>query len=89
MSKTALLAALTIFLLLGACQPELPPAYYAAPAPPPLQPYLGPPLAAAPTVMKRRFVRHHYAKKRVHRRVHCRCIPPPSSPPAVPPAPKP
>ena len=75
MSKvTARLLALSAVLLLGACIREpFPPPYYTAPAPPPLQPYLGPPLAVvAPTPT--RVVKRRHVKKRYHR-TRCRCTP--------------
>ena len=72
--KTGRLAILVLALGVAACQPELP-AYYAAPAPPPLQPYLGPPLATAHGVTRRRVARHHYVRKHRPRRVHGQCLP--------------
>jgi hypothetical protein len=75
MSKTmARLLALAAVLALTACIREpFPPAYYATPAPPPLQPYLGPPLyAAAPATT--RVIKRRYVKKRYHR-TRCRCTP--------------
>jgi len=65
------LLALSLLLAVAACAEPLPPAYYAAPAPPPLQPYMepvAPPAQATKRVVKRRYVRQH-------RRVRCRCIP--------------
>ena len=76
MSRTGRLLALAIVLGLGACQPELPPYYYPVPAPPPLQPYMGPTVVApAPTTVTRRVVKRRYARRRYHRRVRCRCLP--------------
>ena len=78
MSKTtARLLALAAVLGLAACVREpFPPAYYTTPAPPPLQPYLGPPLAvAAPPAATKRTVKRRYVKRRYHRRVRCRCTP--------------
>ena len=76
MSKTtARFLAIAAVLALGACVREpFPPSYYATPAPPPLQPYLGPPIAAAPAPVKR-IVKRRYVRKRYHRRAHCRCVP--------------
>jgi hypothetical protein len=65
------LALSVVFALAGCVDPYAPYYYYAAPTPPPLQPYMGEPIAVAPAPAKR--VRH-YAKKR-HPRVHCRCTP--------------
>ena len=76
MNKTIrLLMALCVVLALAACAEPFPPAYYAVPAPPPLQPYMGPPLAQsiAPAPV-RRVTHRRYTKKRYHR-VHCPCIP--------------
>jgi hypothetical protein len=76
MSKTIRrLLALSVVLGLAACVEPFPPAYYATPAPPPLQPYMGPPVYAtvAPAPVKR-IIHRRYARRR-HRRVHCRCIP--------------
>jgi hypothetical protein len=75
MSKiTARLLVLGAVLVLTGCFREpFPPPYYTAPAPPPLQPYLGPPLAvAAPATA--RIVKHRRVKKRYHR-TRCRCTP--------------
>ncbi len=71
---TARFLAVAAVLVLGACVREPLPGYYASPAPPPLQPYLGPPVAVAPTTVKR-VVKHRYVKRRYHRRVRCRCVP--------------
>jgi hypothetical protein len=61
---------LALVVALGACVYEpLPRPYYASPAPPPLQPYMGPPFVAAASV--RHVVKRHYRKR--HRRVRCRC----------------
>jgi hypothetical protein len=70
---TARLLALGAILLLAGCIREpFPPPYYTAPAPPPLQPYLGAPWAvAAPATT--RVVKKRYVKKR-YKRV-CRCTP--------------
>jgi hypothetical protein len=74
MSKTtARLLALSALLVLTACIREPFPAYYATPAPPPLQPYLGPPLAVAAPAPTR-VVKRRYVKKR-HHRTRCRCTP--------------
>jgi hypothetical protein len=73
MSKmTARLLALGAVLVLAGCIREpFPPPYYTAPAPP-LQPYLGPPLAfAAPAPA--RIIKKRYVKKRYKRA--CRCAP--------------
>ncbi|MGE5271289.1 MAG: hypothetical protein ACM3JG_16635 [Thiohalocapsa sp.] len=55
--------------LAGCAEPY--PVYYAAP--PPLQPYMGPVVAAPTTVVRKRVVRRHHVRRR-HRRVHCRCV---------------
>ena len=69
-----LLLALSAVLTVAACN-EPYPVYYAVPEPAPLQPYLGPPIAPATTVVKR-VVKHRYVRHvRRHRRVHCRCTP--------------
>lgn len=77
---TGPLAALSVVFLLAACEPRFLPTEYVSPAPPPLQPYMGPSAAwAAPAqvVRKRvvrRHVRHHYRRR--HRvPVNCPCIP--------------
>lgn len=72
---TARLLVLSVVLAVGACSEPFPPPQYAAPAPPPLQPYMGPPVAAAvaPAPAKR-IVKRRYARKR-HHRVRCRCTP--------------
>jgi hypothetical protein len=77
MSKTAArLLALAAVLALGGCIREpFPPPYFASPAPPPLQPYLGPPLVVAAPTVRTRIVKHRRVKRRYHRRVHCRCTP--------------
>jgi len=70
MSKTLRrLLMLSAVLAVAACH-EPYPIYYAAPAPPPLQPYMEPAVAVpAPTrIVKRRYVRRHH-------RVRCRCVP--------------
>lgn len=75
MSKTIRrLLALSVVLGLAACVEPFPPAYYATPAPPPLQPYMGPPVYAVAPAPVRRIIHRRYARRR-HRRVHCRCIP--------------
>jgi hypothetical protein len=56
----------------AACAEPFPPYYYAAPAPPPLQPYMEP-AVAAPAHVTRRVAKRHYVRR--HRRVRCRCIP--------------
>jgi hypothetical protein len=74
MSKTTapLLALGAVLVLAGCIREPFPPPYYTAPAPP-LQPYLGPPLAAAPVVS--RVVKKRYVRKRHHRRVcHCTTV---------------
>jgi hypothetical protein len=63
---------LTAVLVVAACA-EPYPVYYVNPAPPPLQPYMGPAIAAPAAVkrvVKRRYVRRHH-------RVRCRCTPAP------------
>jgi len=75
MSKTTarLLALVAVLVLAGCIREPFPPPYYAAPVAPPLQPYLGPPLVAAPAVT--RVVKKRYARKRHHRRVcHCTTV---------------
>ena len=63
---------LTLALALGACAYEpFPRPYYTA-APPPLQPYMGPPYVAASTTT--RIVKKRHYRKR-HHRVRCRCEP--------------
>jgi hypothetical protein len=71
MSKTTvrLLALGAVLVLAGCIREPFPPPYYTAPVAAPLQPYLGPPLLAAPAPA--RVVKKRYVKKR-HRRV-CRC----------------
>lgn len=49
------------------------PVYYVPTPPPPLQPYMGPVVAAPTTVVRKRFARRHYVRR--HRRVNCRCAP--------------
>jgi len=72
MSKTIRrLLVLCVALGLAGCVEPFPPAYYATPAPPPLQPYMGPPVYATAASAP---VHRRYARKR-HHRVHCRCIP--------------
>jgi hypothetical protein len=72
MSKiTARLLALAAVLVLAGCIREpFPPPYYTAPAPP-LQPYLGPPLAVAAPARATRVVKRRSVKKRYNR--VCRC----------------
>lgn len=63
-------------LALAACMPQPYPLQYTTPAaPPPLQPYMGPPyVAAAPA--PHRYTRRHYVKRRhYHRQVRCPCLP--------------
>jgi hypothetical protein len=73
MNKTAgRLLALFVLVGLAACHEPIPPPYYGAAAPPPLQPYMGP--ATYATSATTRIVRRHYVRRR-HYRTHCRCIP--------------
>jgi hypothetical protein len=68
---TARLLALGAILVLAGCIREpFPPPYYATPAPPPLQPYLGPPLVVAAPAPAR-IVKKRSVKKRYNR--VCRC----------------
>ncbi len=67
-----LLLAVSAVLALAACN-EPYPVYYAEPAP--LQPYLGPPVAPPPPVVKRVVRRHRVRHVRRHRRVQCPCVP--------------
>jgi hypothetical protein len=71
MSKTTarLLALGAVLVLAGCIREPFPPPYYTAPAPP-LQPYLGPPLAVAAPAPTR-IVKKRYVKKRSKR--VCRC----------------
>jgi hypothetical protein len=72
MSKTiGRLLALSVVFALAGCVEPYPPAYYATPAPPPLQPYMGPPVYATAAPV-RRAAHRRYARRH---RVHCRCIP--------------
>lgn len=78
MSRTTgwVLAVFAVVALAGCVREPFAPAYYAAPAPPPLQPYMGPPLAlAAPAPPPaKRVVKRRYLKKRTQK-VRCRCTP--------------
>ena len=62
---------LSAVLAVAACHEPYPLYYYPAPAPPPLQPYMGP-VVAAPAPAKR-VVKRHYRKR--HYKPRCRCIP--------------
>ncbi len=76
MTKTTgrVLARFVVVALGGCVREPFAPAYYAAP-PPPLQPYMGPPLAfAAPPLASQRIVKRRYVKKR-YKQVRCRCTP--------------
>jgi hypothetical protein len=76
MSKTTrrVLAVFAVLVLAGCIREPFPP-YYAAPAPPPLQPYMGPPVyAPAPAPVRKRIVKRRYIKKRAPK-VDCRCVP--------------
>jgi hypothetical protein len=69
---TGRLAMLAAVLAVAACvqEPVLPVQYT---EPPPLQPYMGPPVAyVAPVPPKRHYVKRHY---RHYHPVHCRCLP--------------
>lgn len=71
MNKMAarLLALGAVLVLAGCIREPFPPPYYTAPAPP-LQPYLGPPLAVAAPAPAR-VVKKRIVKKRTKR--VCRC----------------
>ncbi len=71
---TGRLLALTVAFALAGCVEPYPPAYYATPAPPPLQPYMGPAAYATPAPA-RRIIHRRYVRKRHRRVVHCQCIP--------------
>lgn len=76
MSKTTgrVLAVFVVLVLAGCVREPFAP-YYAAPAPPPLQPYMGPPVAVAvPAPTPRRTVKRRTIKKR-YKKVRCRCTP--------------
>jgi hypothetical protein len=61
-------------LALAGCVREPFPPYYAAPAPPPLQPYMGPPVYVAPAPARKR-VKRTYVRKRTAPKVDCKCVP--------------
>ena len=74
MSKsTVRVLAVFAVLALAGCVREPFPAYYATPAPPPLQPYMGPPIYSANPAPKR-VVKRRYVRKRTHK-VRCQCTP--------------
>jgi len=60
---------LSATLAVAACH-EPYPVYYVNQAPPPLQPYMGPPIAA-PVVTTTRRVKKRYVRR--HHRPRCRC----------------
>jgi hypothetical protein len=68
---TGRLAMLAAVFALAACvqEPVLPVQYT---EPPPLQPYMGQPVAYVAAVPPKRYVKRHY---RHHHPVHCRCLP--------------
>lgn len=73
MNKTTarVLAVCAVMALAGCVREPFAPAYYGAPAAPPLQPYMGPPTyVAAPAPVVKRVVKRRYKKK-----VRCRCAP--------------
>ncbi len=74
---SALLAGAALSALAACQEPFPPPSYYATPAPPPLQPYMGPSVAPyVQTVPRtRRVIRRRYVRRHYRHRVHCRCIP--------------
>jgi len=74
--KTGWLAALSIALGLAACAPQsYLPAPYAAPLPPPLQPYMGPAVGFVAPAPAARIAKRHYPQRKHQRRVRCRCLP--------------